>query len=156
TLVELLAVIVILAIISIIAVTSITRVIDNVRADTHLANARNVLDVGKLAYETGETLTDDVFYGQNGYSLRDLSDAGYLRDTIQSPTFFSWLEVDSSSYDMDNSVVVVYDNENPVRFTVNLSLGGSNFIFSEEPRGYDEIERKNLTDELKRQLNIRE
>lgn len=53
TLVELLAVIVILAIIAIIAVRSIFQVINLSKADTHLANARNVLEVGMLAHQMG-------------------------------------------------------------------------------------------------------
>lgn len=54
TLIELLAVIVILGIVAAIAIPSIGKAINNSKADAHLANAREVLSIGKLAYASGD------------------------------------------------------------------------------------------------------
>lgn len=141
TLVELLAVIVILAIIAIIAVVSISQVMKNARADTHLANARNVLEVGKMAYAVGDEPTQE-YEGAKKYTLQDLSDMGYLADTIQSPTIFSWSKI---TYDTEYSMVIVDERESPVKFKVNLSIGEKNYIFKESVEEQD-IKRENLTD----------
>lgn len=155
TLVELLAVIVILAIITIIAVPSILQVINLSKADTHLSNARNVLEVGMLAYQMGEP-TDGEFGGVESYSLQQLAELGYLQDTIQSPSFFSWWEDDNSKYDMEQSLVVIDDNiKAPVIiYKVNLNIGGKNFIF-EDPLEMKDITRENLTEELRKQFGIK-
>lgn len=154
TLVELLAVIVILAIIAIIAVVSISQVMKNARADTHLANAQNVLEVGKMAYAVDEPPKGELFGGQPTYPLRQLSDMGYLSDAINSPTSFSWWEDKNDMYDLDKSLVVVDKSTDPPIFKINLNIGGLNFIF-DNPLTKEEINRDGFTEEMKTQLGIK-
>lgn len=154
TLVELLAVIVILAIIAIIAVPSILQVINLSKADTHLANARNVLEVGMLAHQMGET-PDGEFGGAESYSFKHLADLGYLQDTIKNTSIFSSWDVNEGEYDMGESFVLFDHWETPAVYKVNISLGNDNFIF-ENPLAMKEITRENLTDELKKQFRIKD
>lgn len=152
TLVELLAVIVILAIIAIIAVVSIAQILNNVKADTHLENARNVLEAGKLAHVTGESPKHDFNYAKN-YTLQELADMGYLSGKLKSPTIFSWSRSDQL-YDMENSMVVVDERESLIIYKVNLSLGELNYIFT-EPMEHHEITRDSFTDTMKEELKLK-
>lgn len=153
TLVELLAVIVILAIIAIIAVVSISQILNNVKADTHLANARNVLEAGKLAHMTAASPTGE-FHGAKSYSLKEIADAGYLSSELKSPTFFGSWENPSDMYDMERSLVVVDDREDPTIYKVNLNIGGNNFIF-DDPMELANIKRESFTETMKKELNLK-
>ncbi|WP_201004949.1 type II secretion system protein [Paenibacillus glycanilyticus] len=89
TLIELLAVIVILAVIAVIAVPLIGKIINNTKADSDVATARQVYDAAKL-YITGEQNGD--FAGANPsdadtigreVTLSELTTKGYLApDTV--------------------------------------------------------------------------
>lgn len=161
TLVELLAVIVILAIISIIATVTISKVINNAKADAHLANARNVLAAGKMAHMLDEPLNEDSFYNVEQYKLEDLAEMGYLQDVIKSPTFFSWWKNDDTSvYDMSTSRVEVDNGSSTTVYKVALSIGGLNMIFlspvgtNQTSLKLEEIKRENFSKEMKTQLGI--
>lgn len=80
TLIELLAVIVILAVIAVIAVPLIGKIIDNTKADSDVATARQVYDAAKL-YITGEKagVFEDV-------DLSELTGNGYLASDTALPS----------------------------------------------------------------------
>jgi type IV pilus assembly protein PilA len=108
TLVELLAVIVILGIISAIAVPNIGRIIDNTKADAHIANAQQVGNAAKLYItskknSTGETVT-----------LKTLIDEGYI-EPLTDPS-----ANDNKGYDQEASKVEVTKTSNQFTYTVTL------------------------------------
>ncbi len=150
TLVELLAVIVILAIIAAIAFPMVNNVINHSKADTHLANARNVLAAGKLAYASGEMPEND-FEGAKTYTLQDLADLHLLDETINNPSIFSWSK---NVYDAEKSLVIVDERQHPIEYKVNLSLGGENYLFN-EPASLNEIKRESLTEYLQQEFNLK-
>ncbi|SRR5690625_568070 len=110
TLVEILAVMVILAIIAIIAIPIFLQIINNSKADAHLANAQNVLESSKFAYTAG--LAPKTEFGDHlGYKLSELAKEGYLQDRIQNPSFFSPNSGDLDVYDLEQvilSSIVMY------------------------------------------------
>lgn len=73
SLVELLAVIVILGIIAAIAVPSVSKVIDNSRAKSDIAEALNIISASKTAQLNGD---EDL--AENGYTVKELVEAGYI------------------------------------------------------------------------------
>jgi|SRR5699024_5613898 len=146
-------VIVISCIIAIIAVVRIPQVMKNPRADTHLANTRNILEVGKMAYVVSENPQHE-FHGAKNYRLQELADLGYLADTIKSPIFISRFGGSKVNYDLTESIVVVDERESTVIFKVNLSVGGRNLLFK-EPMPLEGIKRESFTDKYKEELNIK-
>ncbi|MED1826127.1 type II secretion system protein, partial [Brevibacillus agri] len=75
TLIELLAVIVILGIIAAIAVPSIGNIIDNSRKDSHIANARMIVDVTRMYLVNNSSASSPV-------TLKTLVDSGYINSTF--------------------------------------------------------------------------
>ena len=98
TLVELLAVIVILGIIAAIAVPSIGGIINNTKEDAHDANAITMIEAGRLAYASGEQLTDEK------YTLNFLVANGYMDGIPINP------DTNARNYYVDSSFVEVTEN----------------------------------------------
>lgn len=160
TLVELLAVIVILGIISTIAFVSIGKIINNSKADAHLANARQVLSIGKLAHASGHE-PEHPFDVVKSYKVSDFVEWGLLGDDIKNPTDIIQTPEDDKvwnnikeSYNLEESIVVVDNRNGKHVYRVNLSIGGGNFIF-DNPKPIHEITRDAFTPELKRAFRIK-
>jgi len=152
TLVELLAVVVILSIIGLIAVMSIGKIISNSKADAHLANARQVLGAGKLAYASGY-MPEHEFHTADNYTMQDLIDQGLLNDKIKNPSVHFWKDA-NEQYHTVESIVVVDTRNNEHIYKVNLSIGGYNYLFN-EPQILDGIKRESFTDKFKEELNLK-
>jgi len=82
TLIELLAVIVILGIIAAIAIPSIMGIINNSKADAHIANAQQIVNSTKLYLADAKI---SVTTTPKSYALNTLTEEGYL-ETIDDPS----------------------------------------------------------------------
>lgn len=163
TLIELLAVIVILGIIIAIAIPAIGGVIGKTKADVHLANARIVLNSAKLAYVSGYTPRDisgEIGFTTMGYTMKELSDNGYIQGKVKNPSVFSWTTSKANTADVYNeerSFILVVPNGGKQDFKVNLNIDPSSnstdFIFRESAT-LNNITRENLTSCIRIKLNI--
>lgn len=150
TLVELLAVIVILGIISTIAFVSIGKIISNSKADAHLANAREILSAGELAYASGHEPTHKFYNEGKYYQVNELVEMGLLGDKITNNTnvIKDWKYIEDT-YNLKESMVLIDDRDGKHVFRVNLSMGSGNFIF-DKPQPMHKISRDAFTDGLKK------
>ncbi|NMH69878.1 prepilin-type N-terminal cleavage/methylation domain-containing protein [Bacillus sp. RO3] len=115
TLIELLAVVVILGIIAAIAIPSIGGLINNSRADAHIANAQQMVNAARLAM-TGEEIADG-----GTIDLDTLEDNGYL-EPVDNPS--------GGTYSGDESFVTIdADGDH----TVTLSDGTTVYLDNENP-----------------------
>ncbi|WP_453994665.1 pilus assembly FimT family protein [Bacillus nitroreducens] len=130
TLVELLAVVVILGIIAAIAVPSIGKLIDNSRADAHVANAQQMINSAKLAIAGNDNIKPDS--GKEKYvTLQYLEEEGLIdieKDpdggtytagkggtdgiTDTPPTEGSYVEIANTSGNLNYSVKLVGSKRN--------------------------------------------
>lgn len=113
TLVELLAVVVILGIISSIAVPSIGGLIDNSRKDAHVANAQQMINATKIAVAGNPDLIP-ADGSTETITLEALENGGYI-ETLKDP--------DNGSYDRDDSMVVIENDDNKLSYSVKLING---------------------------------
>ncbi|WP_309479772.1 competence type IV pilus major pilin ComGC [Brevibacillus agri] len=134
TLIELLAVIVILGIIAAIAVPSIGNIIDNSRKDSHIANARMIVDATRMYLVNNSSATSPV-------TLKTLVDNGY----INNPTVPGFDE----NYDPDDTKVT-FDKDKTTghvkEYLVTLVVDTQYVIGSAtQAENVDELTRQKVT-----------
>ncbi|PMC37158.1 prepilin-type cleavage/methylation domain-containing protein [Bacillus sp. UMB0899] len=117
TLIELLAVVVILGIIAAIAIPAIGGMINNSKADAHIANAKQIANAARLYVTTGDVVNKTGDTVTNTITLKELIDAGHL-DSIKDPSELS------PNYNETSTVVKVNDPKKPETFIVTL-VGGT-------------------------------
>lgn len=132
TLIELLAVIVILGIIAAIAIPAIGNVIDNSRRDSHIANARMMVDATRMYLVNHPGAASPV-------TLETLVDQGY----INNPTVPGL----DASYDEDNSAVsfTTGTHGSVTTYEVYLRVGTKDVIGTENnPEDIEEVTRDDV------------
>lgn len=107
TLIELLVVVVILGIIAAIAIPSVGGLINNARADAHIANAQQMIGSAKL-YVAGIGVPED-----GNISLAELISEGYM-EQVESP------DPDASYDESASFVTVTADANNNYSYSVTL------------------------------------
>ncbi|UTE76500.1 prepilin-type N-terminal cleavage/methylation domain-containing protein [Rossellomorea sp. KS-H15a] len=111
TLIELLAVVVILGIIAAIAIPSIGGLINNSRADAHIANAQQMVSGARLAVTANEL---DFSGGDSDtISLGTLIANGYLEE-FENPS--------DDEYQLDNSLVTVTRDPDTGNYSYTVTL----------------------------------
>ncbi|MDT9025333.1 type II secretion system protein [Rossellomorea yichunensis] len=123
TLIELLAVVVILGIIAAIAIPSIGGLINNSRADAHIANAQQMVNAARLA------MTAEEIAAGGTIDLDTLVDNGYL-EQVDNPS--------GGDYDGEESLVTIVAGGD---HTVTLSNGTNVYLQNANP---DEITREDV------------
>lgn len=123
TLIELLAVVVILGIIAAIAIPSIGGLINNSRADAHIANAQQMVNAARLA------MTAEEIAAGGTIDLDTLVDNGYL-EQVDNPS--------GGDYDGEESLVTIVAGGD---HTVTLSNGTNVYLQNANP---DEITRDDV------------
>ncbi|MGN7470665.1 competence type IV pilus major pilin ComGC [Brevibacillus sp. SAFN-007a] len=134
TLIELLAVIVILGIIAAIAVPSIGNIIDNSRKDSHIANARMIVDATRMYLVNNSSATSPV-------TLETLVENGY----INNPTVPGF----DDNYNQDDTKVTFSKDKETghvKEYLVTLVVG-SQYVIGTETQGdnVDELTREKVT-----------
>ncbi len=119
TLIELLAVIVILGIIAAIAIPAIGGIINNSRADAHIANGSQMVSAAKMAVAANDlpdTATGVISGADAAYTITmgDLDTRGFL-DAIIDPSN------KPETYDEDASFVTITKAGNKLTYTVTLT-----------------------------------
>ncbi|QHZ58366.1 competence type IV pilus major pilin ComGC [Brevibacillus sp. NSP2.1] len=134
TLIELLAVIVILGIIAAIAVPSIGNIIDNSRKDSHIANARMIVDATRMYLVNNSSASSPV-------TLKTLVDSGY----INNPTVPGF---NSNYHDTDTKVAFTKDTTSGhiKEYLVTLVVDTQYVIGSAtQAENVDELTREKVT-----------
>jgi type IV pilus assembly protein PilA len=125
TLIELLVVVVILGIIAAIAVVSIGGILDNSKRDAHAANAQQMVNAAKM-WATGNA---------NGSDLQDNTETLTLKKLYSEKLIDSMIDPDTkltTSYDVDNSQVVITRTNDTFSYTVTL-IGSKKKIDGKTP-----------------------
>jgi type IV pilus assembly protein PilA len=128
TLVELLAVVVILGIISAIAVPNIGKIIDNTKADAHVANAQQMANAARLYVLTEKpkvTLPKTI-------ELNELISKGYI-ESFSDPSGTSYDAGVSTGDTIEGSLVTISKTGGVYTYTVTLKSATTTYLNGVNP-----------------------